>query len=70
MLEKHILRLNLMESTLDHQNVHNTCVIVLMTTDNDRNVVGDDGYDLDLEGRSRRLPFKVKLVDHCMFIQN
>lgn len=52
-----------METTLD-QNVHNTCMIVLMTADNDRSVVDDGGYDLDLE---RRLPFKVKLVDHCMF---
>ncbi len=64
-LEKHILRRNLMESTLD-QNVHNTCVIVLMTADNDRSVVvvDDGGYNLNLE---RRLPFKVKLVAHCMF---
>uniref|UniRef100_A0A672STH4 dual-specificity kinase n=1 Tax=Sinocyclocheilus grahami TaxID=75366 RepID=A0A672STH4_SINGR len=71
--KKHILRLNLTESTLDHPNVHNTCVIELMMTDNDGNAVDDDGYDyydLDLEGRSRMLTFKVKLVDHCMFIQN
>lgn len=75
-VEKHIIRLNLTESTLDHQNVHNTCVIVLMMTDNDGNIIVDeDGYDyyyLDSEGRSRmmflKLLFKVKLVHHCMFI--
>lgn len=49
-----------------------------MMTDNDGNIVVDeDGYDyyyLDSQGRSRmmflKLLFKVKLVHHCMFIQN
>lgn len=46
-----------MESTLDHQNVHKTCVIVSMMTDNDGNVDDDgyDCYDLDLKGRSKSL---------------
>lgn len=42
-LEEQILRLNLTESTLDHQNVHKNCVIFI-----------DDCYDFDFEGGQER----------------